>query len=182
MQVKFSAFVLQKLFPIRNNIVRERERESEQTLVAGSRSSISEPHRNFAGLPGSEWKSSKTASQEMISSTKLLLLLFLRLMKDIVLSNLQEQSPHVWIQIHWIHTGNSQAQILVAALQETAFVPLKVLEGMSQRHGDLVLSRFGINIKRLRERGCIHHTGMLCLLAVVKPDAQGEAWAASWVL
>lgn len=34
---------------------------------------------------------------------------------------------------------------------ENRFVPLKVLEGMSQRHGDLVLSRYGINMKRLRE-------------------------------
>lgn len=56
----------------------------EQTLVCGSRSSISEPHRNVAGPPGSEWKSPKIASREMVSSTKLLFLLFLRLMKDIV--------------------------------------------------------------------------------------------------
>lgn len=69
--------------------------------------------------------------------------------------------------------------ILVAALQEPAFVPLKVLEGVSQRHGDLVRCGFGINVKRQREGGCLHHTGMIRLLAVVKPDTQSEACAVS---
>lgn len=68
---------------------------------------------------------------------------------------------------------------LGCSLAGNRFVPLKALEGMSQRHGDLVLSRFGINMKRLRERGSLHHASMLCLLAVVKPDAQSEAGAAS---
>lgn len=84
------------------------------------------------------------------------------------------------------YTGYPQGTVgqsfWVAALQETAFVHLKVLEGMSHRHGDLVLSRFGINMKRQRERGCLHHTGMICLLAVVKPDTQSEASAVSGIL
>lgn len=144
----------------------------EQMFVCGSRSSISEPHSSFAGTPRSQWnKSSKIASREIVSSAKLLLLLFQRLMKDIFFFKSEwTPAPHVWIRTHWIHTGNSQAVILVAALQELAFVPLKVLEGMSQRHGDLVRSGFGINVKRQREGGCLHHTGMICLLAVVKPD------------
>lgn len=51
-------------------------------------------------------------------------------------------------------------------------------EGVSQRHGDLVLSGSAVHTKRLRERGGRHGAGVLRLPAVVKPDAQSQARAA----
>lgn len=69
-------------------------RESRR-LSVGAEVQSPNPTETLQVLLGANEKSAIIASREIVSGTKLLLLLFQRLMKDIVLSNLNEHPSHV---------------------------------------------------------------------------------------